>query len=379
MKTVKKILYGAILASLGGIAYGMEEKAIPAQGQAIEAEKPILKFPNTYKGMPITPSTLTELMPEAPEEIKKEVELYEKEKPGRLQWYATVDMGQGMDFFRAERERKKEIFGTENMSNGGHNYIFKLNEEGNYLAQISGENNRIMGILVSHPDRPITRDNGNVMGDFNRDAEFRKSAFNKVIEQWKKLPINTYQTASRAAAALVINGLGFGNVKAPKTYLMPVAGEKLTSIADNDCLVVQEYIKDAKPLDEMTQDEIEKISPETFADYVKVIVKTGLFQPRVLVKDGIFYLVDLEQPNNFNGNLFRYQLAENPKYAENHRNEYRNATNEALRVVSESKALEVPAIKQAVKIAMAELRQQDERGLVNNLGSFVAIENKVNN
>lgn len=377
MKTIKKGIFLGILALSVGAAYGMEERENKDQEGG-------LRLPNTYKGQSITPQTLVNMVDEVPEEIRKEVAEYEANNPGLIKKLTKIDISKGqvianqkgqVSLIFPEQLEAGKILANGNISNNRCNFIFKTGD--NTIAKISGFPNRIVTKLVSiYPERPITNvERGYVKGDFWRNQDFRKKVFSDLIQIGEQDP-KTYQTVSRAAAALVINELGFKDVQAPKTYVMPVGGEKLTSVEDNDCFVVQEYIKDAKPVDTMTKEEIKEIDPKTIANYATVLTNAGLFTPRILVKDGILYVVDLEQPNNFDGNLFRYQpyvTPSNEVHAKQHIAEYCNSIGAGWREIPSS-ILQVPEHKRALAEVFAtnnniqELRKQ---------GHFGDIENKL--
>ncbi|HLJ31505.1 MAG TPA: hypothetical protein VKU36_03655 [Candidatus Babeliales bacterium] len=270
--------------------------------------------PSTYKGKEITPISLLKLSPKMPHQLKKETDLcLDKYGDFIIQLVTTPHplthenrKQKTKDNFAIikEYEDKGEV---KNVST--FNYVLHFTDFPRFTVPINRWGSRMAYWMYASGQ-------GNVLDpNFNADS----------VDCSKFEYMPTYQHCSRVAHYLrlkeIIKKKNFKHFQTTPTYLKHIPG-KPELLADENYIVIQEWIPGLKELNHMSaeeQKEIRKNIPfEALKEIHEGIIYAALWNIRGnLSVDGVtpyyYYLVNLEEPFNHKPQFFYFQGEEGRK------------------------------------------------------------------
>lgn len=246
-------------------------------------------LPNRYRGVQITAHTIFDLMPKMAQDSGNKVCAWLHGAKVQDMLHRLTDIHSLVDWQqeRAAHDTYMESVGYHNIS--GNNYTARIPGV-SYLFKVAGPRNRLMSMLATQG-----------ISKFDND----EASFREALKKLNNQITPTYQTASRAAYYLLLKDKHYAYVKIPLTYLMRIS-QKKRSIADDNAIIVQEFIPDTVKLIEK-QDLIKQLPRRAVDELYDAVITTGIWNLRdtILInpRGDLFltaglHIVDLEQPAN---------------------------------------------------------------------------------
>ena len=292
--------FSGLQASLGG-ASTSTLPAAPAQDLDFGST-------NTYKGKQITAENILELAPQAPADVKAQVDefltknlilsnilsgesYYQKimfypKAPFSIAFSQPGDVDKELQqlYFGSMSQKLKTIWGI-NKPNIGSNFVIPM---GDWFVKVSGFSNRRENII-------------NELG-----LPYGSNITQANLEKFKAGMGKTYQTISRMAywlrAKEAKEKLKLNRICLPQEYLVHIPGRP-TQVDDTNYVIIEEKIKNAKPI---TQTDL-ATDPEVIEQLVQLIGYAALWDinpNNILANEDMTCTVDLEQPNVYNPSNF---------------------------------------------------------------------------
>jgi hypothetical protein len=260
--------------------------------------------PCLIQNTPVTTQTLLHLVPEAPENVSKQVRewfINNHNIASYMFGYKKL-IGSTEPIARKVTAMLKKT-GAQVFDFIPEDYVFSIPQLPEYVIKVSGHFNRKENLnwLASELGqeytwgRPLTQQDYQAF-ERGLDAQEFDSVMYRNKNKIKKNSPKTYQTISWMARYLlareVIQKHGFNDIILPQVYLVSVPG-KPQEISDRNYVVVEKKIEGLKTIEYLTYEQAEK---------VKTIIKeTGLFvcnkDTLKVTQDGKLVFLNLESPN----------------------------------------------------------------------------------
>jgi hypothetical protein len=253
----------------------------------------------------ITPATLAELAPKAPEDIQKRLMPLLND----AKFVKAIIEQEGPEVQIRQRYEAAQImideYGFKKLVNQGGNFVFEFDKD--YIMKISAHGNRRELQTAAH--------------NFPYGTSYKMPS--EVVERFPinahGQPLKTYQTASRIAHGLLFNQFlkecpACDGVKAVQEYLVTLPG-KSNQVDDKSCVVLSKNETDIKPL---TKAALNDVPVERAVCLWAGMRYAGLWNmsednTQINSKNELV-VVDLEQPNTtqphelFNNNRVRWNF-----------------------------------------------------------------------